>query len=77
MKHLSTADASTTLVAKSTVVHTVDDDSRPGVANMSSANEEGQGATSSKQLNLDFSAPASQRLVTQTELKCHDRQLCC
>ena len=38
---------------------TVDDDSWPGVANVRSAN---------KQLKLDFSAPASQKLVTQTEL---------
>ena len=40
MKHLSTAKASTTLVAKNTVVDTVDDDSRPGVANVSSTNKE-------------------------------------
>lgn len=45
---------------------TVDDDSRPGVANESAANKEGHGVTSSKQLN--FSASASQKLVTQTEL---------
>lgn len=62
MKHLSTAHASTTLVAENTV------DSRPGVANVSSANKEGHGATPYKQLKLDFSAPASQKLVTQTEL---------
>ena len=41
MKHLSTAHGSTTLAAKNPVVDTVDDDSRPGVANMSSANKEG------------------------------------
>ena len=41
MNHLSMAHASTTLVAKNTVVDTVDDDSRPGV---SSANTEGHGA---------------------------------
>ncbi len=40
----------------------------PGLANASSANKEGHGATPSKQLKLDFSAPASQKLVTQTEL---------
>ena len=44
MNHLSTAHASTKLVAKNTVVDTVDDDSRPGVANVSSANKEGHGA---------------------------------
>ena len=38
------------------------------MANVSSANKEGHGATPSKQLQLDFSAPASQKLVTQTEL---------
>ena len=37
MKRLSAAHASTTLLAR----NTVDDDSRPGVANMSSANKEG------------------------------------
>ena len=41
MKHLLTAHASTKLVAKNTVVDTVDDDSRLGVANVSSANKEG------------------------------------
>ena len=44
MNHLSAAHVSTTLVAKNTVVDTVDDDSRPGVANVSSANKEGHGA---------------------------------
>ena len=44
MKHLSAAHASTKLVAKNTVVDTVDDDSRPDVANVSSANKEGHGA---------------------------------
>ena len=44
MKHLSTAHASTKLVAKNTVVATADGDSRPGVANMSSANKDGNGA---------------------------------
>ena len=34
MTSLSTAHASTELVAKNTVVDTVDDDSRPGVANV-------------------------------------------
>lgn len=56
-------------MAKNTIVGTVDDDSRPGVANVSSANKEGHGATPSKQLiKLDFTAPATQKLVTQTEL---------
>ena len=41
IKHLSTAHASTKLMAKNTVVDTVDDDSRPGVANVSSAKNEG------------------------------------
>lgn len=68
MKHLSTAHASTKLVAKNTVVDIVDDDSRPSVGNVSSAYKEGHGATPSKQLKLDFSAPASQKPVTQTEL---------
>ena len=40
MKHLSTAHASTTLVAKNTIVDAAADDSRPGVANMSSANKD-------------------------------------
>ena len=44
MKHLSTAHASIKLVAKNTAVDTVDDDSSPGVANMSSSNKEGHGA---------------------------------
>ena len=44
MNHLSTARASTKLVAKKNIVDTVDDDSRPGVANVSSANKEGHGA---------------------------------
>ena len=48
IKHLSTAHASTKLVAKNTVVDTVDDDSRPGVANVSSANKEGHEAVPSK-----------------------------
>ena len=39
------------------------------MANVSSANKEGHGATPSKQLQLDFSAPATQKLVTLTELK--------
>ena len=39
MNHLSTAHASTKLVAKNTAVETVDDDSRPGVANVSSTNK--------------------------------------
>ena len=63
MNHLSKAHASTKLMDKNTVVDTVDNDSRPGVANMSSTNME-----LSEQLQLDFSAPASQKLVTQTEL---------
>ena len=44
MKHLSTAHASTILVANNTVVDTVDYDSRPGVANVSSVNKEGHRA---------------------------------
>ena len=40
MKHLSTAHASTTLVAKNTIVDAAADDSRPGMANMSSANKD-------------------------------------
>ena len=44
MKHLSAVHVSTKLVAKNSVVDTVDDDSRPGVANVSSANKEGDGA---------------------------------
>ena len=68
MKHLSTMHACTKLVAKNIFVDTVDDDSRPGVANVSSTNKEGHAAMPSKQLKLDFSAPASQKLVTQTEL---------
>ena len=48
MKHLSRAHASTKLVAKNSIVDTVDDDSRLGVANVSSANKEGHGATPSK-----------------------------
>ena len=42
LKHLS--GQSTKLVAKNTVAATVDDDSRPGVANMSSSNKEGHRA---------------------------------
>ena len=45
-------------MAKNTVFDTVDDDSRPGVANVSSANKNGHGATLSKQLKLDFSVPS-------------------
>ena len=44
MNHLSTAHTSTKLLAKNTVVDSVVDDSRPGEANMSSANKEGHGA---------------------------------
>ena len=44
MNHLSTAHTSTKVVAKNTVVDTVDDDSRPGVANVSSAYKEGHRA---------------------------------
>ena len=44
MKHLSAAHISTKLVAKNIFVDTVDDDSRPGVANVSSANKEGHRA---------------------------------
>ena len=40
MNHLSVAHASTKLEAKNTVVDTVDDDSRPGAANVSSTNKE-------------------------------------
>ena len=44
MKHLWTTHASTKLVAINTVVDTVDDDSRPGVANVSASNTEAHGA---------------------------------
>ena len=44
MKHRSTAHASTTVVSKKPVADTVDDDSRPGVVNVSSTNKEGHGA---------------------------------
>ena len=44
MNHLSVAHTSTKLVAINSVVDTVDDDSRPGVANVSSANKEGHRA---------------------------------
>uniref|UniRef100_A0A672FKG4 BED-type domain-containing protein n=1 Tax=Salarias fasciatus TaxID=181472 RepID=A0A672FKG4_SALFA len=66
MKHLSTAHASTTLVAKNTVDPANDDD-KPGAITVSSAYKE-HGTTPSKQPKLDFSAPAPQKLVTQTEL---------
>ena len=44
MNHLSMAHASTKLMAENTIDDTVDDDSRPGVANLSSANKEGHRA---------------------------------
>ena len=44
IKHLSTA--------KNTVVDTVYGDSRPGVANVSSANKEGHGASKQQKLDL-------------------------
>ena len=46
MKHLSMTHSSTKLVAKNTIADTVDDDSRPGVANVSSANKEPGALTS-------------------------------
>ena len=58
MNHLSTAHASKKQVAKNTVVNTVDVDSRPGVANVSSANKEGHGAVRAA------TAPSSQKLDT-------------
>ncbi|MED6245929.1 hypothetical protein ATANTOWER_010399 [Ataeniobius toweri] len=51
-------------LAKNTVIDTVDDNSRPGMPNVSSANKEGHKATPSKQLKLDVFAPASQKPVT-------------
>ena len=44
MNHLLAAHASTTVVAKNTVVDTVDYDSRPGVAKVNTTNKEGHGA---------------------------------
>ena len=55
MKHLSMACTSAELVAKNTVFDTVDDDSRPGVANVSSANN-GHGAVQAAAAGLFFSS---------------------
>lgn len=64
MKHLSTAHTTTKLVGKNHAINTVVDVVDYG---SSVANNGGHGATPSKQLKLDFSAPAS-HAVTQTEL---------
>ena len=72
MKHLSAPHASTKLVAKNTVIDTVDDDSRPGVAIMSSEDME-----LSQQLKLDFSAPASKKTCATDWTELNDRQVCC
>ena len=53
MKHLSSAHASTEIVAKNTVADTVDEDSMLGVANMSSANKEGLGVTQFTNYSFD------------------------
>ena len=50
-------------MAKNTVLDTVGDDSRPGVANVSSANK---GHRAVRTATAGFSAPASQKVVTQT-----------
>ena len=65
MKHLSTAHASAKSVAKNIVVDTVDDDmkERRTWALLTKKDTE-----PFKQQQLDFSAPASQKLLTQTEL---------
>lgn len=65
MKHMSRAHATTKLVARNTE-NTVDDAS--AAASRRAANKEGHGdgATSSKQQKLDFSAQSKR--LTQTEL---------
>lgn len=56
------AYTSTKLVAKTSVADNVDDQSGPGVHNVTAANKEGHKAMQSKQLKLDFSAPVNQIL---------------
>ena len=75
MKHLSMAHTSTKLVAKNTAVDTVNDDSRPDVANESSASKEGHGAIQA--VTAGFFCASFTKTCDTDRTECNDRQICC